>query len=95
MKRFFYTTAAVVAFAFSGMANTIELKEFESTEVYQMSTEEMTPDCFEQGAIVMDAILANPPKNINDRDLWNLAVRWGNIAIAFCMGYTWEDITDK
>ncbi|MDV7396641.1 hypothetical protein RZS08_34915, partial [Arthrospira platensis SPKY1] len=27
MKRFFYTTAAVVAFAFSGMANTIELEE--------------------------------------------------------------------
>lgn len=27
MKRFFYTTAAVVAFAFSGMANTIEVNE--------------------------------------------------------------------
>ena len=30
MKRFFYTTAAVVAFAFSGMANTIEL-DFEAS----------------------------------------------------------------
>lgn len=94
MKRFFYTTAAVVAFAFSGMANTIELEEIDSIESIRFSSEEeITRDCLEQGAIVMNDIMNMPkPKGWSDDDVWNFAVWWGNVAIAFCEGYTWDDV---
>lgn len=42
MKRFFYTTAAVVAFAFSGMANTIEVKSENVIEKIELSFQRTT-----------------------------------------------------
>ena len=93
MKRFFYTTAAVVAFAFSGMANTIELEEIYPLNLNDISfEEEISRDCLEHGAVIMEAILENAPPGMNQRELWNLAVWWGNVAIAFCEGYTWDDV---
>ena len=52
MKRFFYTTAAVVAFAFSGMANTIEVNmnyeikfDAETSKYLDLNTQRQ--DCFQ------------------------------------------------
>ena len=35
MKRLFYSTVAVLAFSVSGMANTIELEDFESKKILE------------------------------------------------------------
>jgi hypothetical protein len=94
MKRLFYSTIAVLAFSVSSMANTIEVEELKSIGNQEINTYEVIArDCQEEADFIMSAII-DGSKGLDDRTVWKEAVWWGNVALALCEGYSWEQIVN-
>jgi hypothetical protein len=95
MKRLFYSTVAVLAFSVSGMANNIEVDKLELNKNLESNIEEgISRDCQEEGDIWMAAILDNNPGHLSEKEVWKLAVSWGNVGIALCEGYSMSDVIE-
>ncbi|MFY8189272.1 MAG: hypothetical protein ACOVLC_15115 [Flavobacterium sp.] len=68
------------------------MDKLELNKNLESNIEEVTSDyCEERAEFIMNSII-DGGKHLDEDVVWNEAVWWGNVALALCKGYSFEQI---